>query len=125
MTKHLFTKTLKDKKNSHYLQIKFAGGPLNRDGIGAWADIYYDNGKHQVYENSPYRGYLSSIQNIAHFGLGKIKKLDSVVIRWNNNQKQILADVKADQLLSVNISNAHDAYTWKQPLKNTNGLFEE
>ncbi|WP_448698299.1 VCBS repeat-containing protein [Mucilaginibacter sp. AW1-3] len=114
-----------DKNTSHYLQIKFVGDANNKNGIGVWADIYYDNGEHQVYENSPYRGYLSSIQNMAHFGLGKITKIDSVVIRWNNNKKQILVDVKADQRLSVNISDAHDAYTWNQPLKNTNGLFKE
>jgi hypothetical protein len=65
----------KDKNNNHYLQIQFKGNPQNRDGIGAWADIYYDHGKHQVYENTPFRGYLSTIQNIAHFGLGKVTVL--------------------------------------------------
>src|ERR1700761_1362187 len=73
----------KDPNNSHYLNIKFKGGAQNIDGIGAWADIYYDHGKHQVYENNPFRGYLSTIQNIGHFGLGKITTLDSVVIRWS------------------------------------------
>ena len=36
--------------------------------------------EHQVYENNPYRGYLSTMQGIAHFGLGKITMVDSVVI---------------------------------------------
>jgi hypothetical protein len=73
----------KDKSNSHYLNVQFFGCPLNRGGIGAWADIYYDGGKHQVYENTPFRGYLSTIQNIAHFGLGKIL----CWIRWSLNGK--------------------------------------
>ena len=30
----------------------------------------------------PYRGYLSSYQDIAHFGLGRVTMLDSVVIHW-------------------------------------------
>ena len=77
----------KNKNNSHYLHIQFRGGQSNRDGIGAWADIYYDHGKHQVYENTPYRGYLSTIQNIAHFGLGKNMSLDSVVVKWQNGKK--------------------------------------
>jgi len=115
----------RNKDNSHYLHIKFQGGPLNRDGIGAWADIYYDHGKHQVYENTPYRGYLSTIQNIAHFGLGKIKLLDSVVIRWQNGKKQTLQKVKADQVLKVNIADAKDAYTFDQPKINKQGLFKE
>ncbi|MDB4903709.1 MAG: repeat protein [Mucilaginibacter sp.] len=115
----------KDKKNSHYLHIQFIGSQLNKNGIGAWADIYYDHGKHQVYENTPFRGYLSTIQNIAHFGLGKDTLLDSVVIRWQNGKKQILQHVKADQMLKVNISNAKDIYTFNQPAINKQSLFRE
>jgi hypothetical protein len=115
----------KDKKNSHYLHIQFIGSQLNKNGIGAWADIYYDHGKHQVYENTPFRGYLSTIQNIAHFGLGKDTLLDSVVIRWQNGKKQILQHVKADQMLKVNISNAKDTYTFNQPAINKQSLFRE
>jgi hypothetical protein len=115
----------KDKNNSHYLHVQFTGGAMNRNGIGAWADIYYDNGKHQVYENTPYRGYLSTIQNIAHFGLGKITRLDSVVIRWQNNKKQTLKNVSADQVLKVNIADAKDTYTFNLPVLNTKSLFKE
>ncbi|MFI5139792.1 MAG: VCBS repeat-containing protein [Sphingobacteriales bacterium] len=115
----------KDKDNSHYLHVKFQGGPLNRDGIGAWADIYYDHGKHQVYENTPFRGYLSTIQNIAHFGLGKVTLLDSVVIRWQNGKKQTLQKVKADQVLNVDITNARDAYSFSHPAVNKQSLFRE
>ncbi len=115
----------KDKANNHYLHIKFQGTALNRDGIGAFADIYYDHGKHQVYENTPFRGYLSTLQNIAHFGLGKTTQLDSVVVRWQNGKKQTLQKVKADQLLKVNIAQAHDNYTFDQPKINTQSLFKE
>jgi hypothetical protein len=115
----------KDKKNSHYLHIKFQGDPLNIDGIGAWADIYYNHGKHQVYENTPFRGYLSTIQNIAHFGLGRDTLLDSVVIRWQNGKKQTLQNVKADQVLKVKITNAKENYTFNQPLINTKSIFRE
>ena len=115
----------KNKNNSHYLNIKFNGGPRNLDGIGAWADIYYDGGKHQVYENSPYRGYISTIQNIAHFGLGKISVLDSVVIRWQNGEKQVLQKIKADQVLKVSINDAKQPYNFTQPLINKQSLFKE
>jgi len=115
----------KNKDDSHYLHVKFEGGQYNKNGIGAWADIYYDNGKHQVYENNPYRGYLSTIQNIAHFGLGKIKSLDSVVIRWQNGKKQVLQNVKADQMLKVSITDANQSYTFNEPAVNKTSLFKE
>jgi len=115
----------KDKDNNHYLHIKFQGSALNRDGIGAFADIYYNHGKHQVYENTPFRGYLSTIQNIAHFGLGTTTMLDSVVISWQDGKKQTLQKVKADQLLKVNITQAHENYSFIQPKINSQSLFKE
>ncbi|MDR3694646.1 VCBS repeat-containing protein [Mucilaginibacter sp.] len=115
----------KNKSDSHYLNIKFTGGSQNRDGIGAWADIYYNNNKHQVYENTPYRGYLSTIQNIAHFGIGRDSLLDSVVVRWQNGKKQCLIKVKADQLLKVKMADAKDNFTFDLPKINTQSLFKE
>ncbi|HVS94299.1 MAG TPA: VCBS repeat-containing protein [Mucilaginibacter sp.] len=119
------TEREKDKNNSHYLHIKFKGGAQNIDGIGAWADIYYDHGKHQVYENTPFRGYLSTIQNIAHFGIGNNTMLDSVVIRWQNDKKQVLKNVKADQMLVADIKNAGLAYSFARPEIDKASMFEE
>ncbi len=115
----------KNKENAHYLQIKFTGSNQNIDGIGAWANIYYNHGKQQVYENNPFRGYLSTIQNMAHFGLGNTTVLDSVVIRWQNGKKQTLLKVKADQLLKVNLANARENYSWEHASFATKSLFKE
>jgi len=115
----------KDSANTHYIQIKFKGDGHNLNGIGAWADIYYNNNKHQVAENNPYRGYLSTDQNIAHFGLGKVRLLDSVVIRWPNGKKQVLPQVKANQVLTVNIANAKEPYSWARPKVADGTIFTE
>lgn len=114
-----------DKNEAHYLQIRFKGGNQNINGLGAWVNIYYNHGQQQVYENNPYRGYLSSIQNIAHFGLGKTTVLDSVVIKWPDGKKQTLQNVKADQLLKVSQANAKEVYTWNHAVFSTNSLFKE
>ncbi|RYD83899.1 MAG: CRTAC1 family protein, partial [Sphingobacteriales bacterium] len=114
-----------DAGNNHYLQIQFKGSQQNKDGIGAWADIYYDHGKHQVYENTPFRGYLSTIQNIAHFGLGKINTVDSVVIKWQDGKQQTLTNIKADQTLKVDIANANKPFIFNAGGINTQSLFTE
>lgn len=101
----------------HYLNIKFKGPNQNREGIGTFVDIYYQHGLHQVYENSPYRGYLTSIQSVAHFGLGECKKIDSVVVKWPNKYRQTLLNVDADQTLSANVKNARQTYTWANPVQ--------
>jgi len=115
----------KDTISANYIQIKFKGDSHNLNGLGTWADIYYDHGKHQASENNPYRGYISTDENIAHFGLGKIRKLDSVVIRWADNKKQTIENVKANQVLTVNINNATEQYTWDQPKVAEKALFAE
>ncbi|RYY22268.1 MAG: RNA-binding protein, partial [Chitinophagaceae bacterium] len=86
----------------NYLQIKFEGPGTNVNGIGAIAEIYHGS-QMQVYENSPYRGYLSSVNDVAYFGLDTLKTVDSVIIRWQNGYKQVIKNVKANQLLKVNI----------------------
>jgi hypothetical protein len=115
----------KNDSANHYLQIKFKGDKNNVAGLGTWVDIYYDNGKHQTYENSPYRGYLSTMQNITHFGLGKTAVVDSVIVKWPNGKMQIIKRVKANQVLQVNIVDANHAYSWEQNNEAGASLFKE
>jgi hypothetical protein len=59
----------------------------------------------QCYENSPYRGYLSTVDTKAFFGLGNTTIIDSMIIKWAN-KKQVLYNIKTNQLLKVDIKNA-------------------
>ena len=115
----------KSDSANHYLQIKFKGDKNNINGIGAWADIYYDNGKHQTYENNPYRGYLSTMQCITHFGLGKVDMIDSLVVRWPNGKMQTKRQVRSNQLLEVKIADADKTYLWEQDNDAGTSLFKE
>lgn len=94
-------------EESHFVQVTLAGDSLNKNGLGAVVKIFYNNGEKQVWENSPYRGYLSTSETTAHFGLGKIKSADSVLIIWPAGKKQVLKNITADQLLKVNYSEAN------------------
>jgi hypothetical protein len=82
----LYKNTSRDNKKAttHFLTVKFAGDAKNVNGIGSFADIYYDHGRgHQFWENTPYRGYLSTMQDVANFGLDTISSVDSIVIKYN------------------------------------------
>ena len=92
--------------NNNFLNILFAGDSLNINGIGAFAELHYSNGLQQVWENTPYRGYLSSIENLAHFGLGNTRFIDSVIIRWPDRKVQLLKNVPVNQRLLVSYKNA-------------------
>ncbi|HZG26427.1 MAG TPA: FG-GAP-like repeat-containing protein, partial [Chitinophagaceae bacterium] len=73
----------------------------------------------------PYRGYISTNQNMAFFGLGNITTLDSVVIRWPNEAVQVLPNVKANQVLKVNIRDARLRINALPSLISAEALFKE
>lgn len=103
-------------KKANYLRIKFAGPAQNKMGLGTFVELHYGKSKasQQVYEHSPYRGYLSTVEPIAHFGLGATSVIDEVRIVWpaigaQSAQQQILRNVKANQTIVVDCRNAHTA----------------
>ena len=114
-----------NKDSNHYLDIKLFGDSLNKDGMGGWVQILYNNGKKQVWENTPYRGYLSCDQNIAHFGLGNISTIDSVVIKWQDGKMQTIKNVAVDKTMIINKNEALEKYDWVKPVFAQNALFKE
>lgn len=122
----LYENTLMDSKpkDKHYLSVKLSGDSMNKNGLGAWVELYY-GGKQQVYEETPYRGYLSSVQLNPHFGLGDVSVIDSVVVKWPNGSKQVLPKVAVDQTISISLSNAHETYNWSHPTYAPNTVFTE
>jgi len=119
------TTNRKDKISANYLMIKFKGDKHNVNGLGAWAQIYYNKDQKQAYENSPYRGYLSTMQAGAFFGLGNVGIIDSVIIRWPEDKKQVLKNVKANQVLTVDTRDAKIPDTRGTPGVANNTLFTE
>jgi enediyne biosynthesis protein E4 len=86
-------------EESNYLRVKFNGLQNNINGIGAMVEITYDNGNTQFYENTPYRGYLSTIENVAHFGLGKTTKVDKVTVTWTSGKTKTYENLTCNQTL--------------------------
>ena len=107
-------------EESNYLRIKCKGLSNNINGIGAWIDISYNQGEILTYENTPFRGYLSTIENVAHFGLGKIKTVDEVKITWQSGKVSILKNVKANQVLIIDEKLANDPVKVVSSIKNEN-----
>lgn len=93
------------KSKENYLVVNFAGTKNNGEGIGATINLYYD-GKQQYYEQHPARGYLSSDDPRAHFGLGDVSKIDSLLVIWPGGKQQLLTDIKSNQTITVSYKNA-------------------
>jgi hypothetical protein len=122
---NLIKKAGDNNEANNFLNIRFAGDSLNLNGLGAFAELHYNHGQQQIWENTPYRGYLSSIENGAHFGLGSINRIDSVIILWPNGNRQLLKNVAANQPLKVSYKNAVAAATAPVDNIDHNSLFKE
>jgi len=92
----------------HWLSATLAGGGKNRDGIGATIRIYYQ-GHQQLYEHQPCRGYMSTDDYRAHFGLGNVTRIDSLKVRWPDGKTQVLKDLPVDQTFALSYANANSS----------------
>jgi len=100
----------KDHQTVNFLRIKLNGPPANKGAIGTTLTLYHDNGKKQYFEEEVARGYLSSVENTVHIGMGKSQQADSIIIRWPDGMEQKLENVKVNQVLSI----AYDPSALKQ-----------
>ncbi|RYY61497.1 MAG: RNA-binding protein [Chitinophagaceae bacterium] len=90
----------------HHLSIGFKGDSKNIKGIGARVQLHFNNGVTEALTNMPYRGYISSVQQQLHFGLGKTTMVDSLLVRWPDGKQQLLRNVPAGTTLVLDYKNA-------------------
>lgn len=102
----LYTKEKKESALPGYLRLKLNGFAPNKSAIGATVTIHYDKDKVQSQYISAYRGFLSSVDLIAHFGLGPVSVVDSVIVDWPDGKRSTLKNEKANQLVVVDYSSA-------------------
>jgi enediyne biosynthesis protein E4 len=95
----------KNNSTQNYLRIKLEGEKSNTFGYGAKVIVYSPptpkGGAIQTVELNPTRGYLSSSEPVAHFGLGQVAKIDSVIVVWNDKIRTKLVNIKANQVLKI------------------------
>src|SRR6187402_2687652 len=99
------TNQKKRPPSSHYISIQLKGDSLNKKGFGAKV-FAFNKGEAQMQEQYPVRGYCSSVDQKIIFGLGNNENIDSLVIVWPDNKKQILKNIIADTALILSLQNA-------------------
>ena len=112
----VYRNTLTRTDTTNFIDIKFEGSKQNSRGIGAIARLHH-NGYVQVFDNTPYRGYLSCVNTGLHFGVGRSTAIDSLVVVWPDGRQQVLVDVKSNQTLVVKYADAGPAQ--QQPTDST------
>ena len=94
----LFENTCKSGNN--WIIITLTGNQSNRDGIGARIKIV-TNEMIQIREISGGGSFMSQHMKATHFGIGKHKTIDELIILWPSGIVQTLTNIPANQRLRV------------------------
>ncbi len=98
----------------HWLELRLLGDTPNRGGIGATVTVTAGGRKQYLY-HSPFRGYMSTMDDREHVGLGGAKRVDSVEVRWPDGRYQRLRNPGVDRLLTVRQADAKERRPPDQP----------
>lgn len=92
--------TSNQKSANNSIQIKLQGNPTNTFGIGAKL-MAFTSYATITQEHFPSKGYLSSVSNKIHFGMGTDSILDSLKVIWPNGKHQTLKTVAQGEVLHL------------------------
>ena len=92
--------SLTDSNQANRVKIKLRGTSSNTYGIGSRIEIETENGR-QVRYLTLARGYMSSSEPAAFFGLGKAKKIDRLTINWSSGIQQQFRDLNVNALYTI------------------------
>lgn len=96
----IYRNNANELKKGNWLQVKLEGSGKNLAGIGARVQIDYGK-ESQVREFSATRGYLSSVQDKLHFGMGEVSMIDRVLVTWPDGAAQVLKNIKVNQVITL------------------------
>lgn len=89
----------------NYIAFRCKGNTANTFGLGTTIKIKVGDSI-QSFEINSTRGFASSVTPYAHFGLGKATKVDEVIVTWPGGAVEILKNVKANQMITLDQSKA-------------------
>ena len=96
----IYKNILPRDESRHFLRVRLDGEPPNRRGIGATVTIFAGGQKQSIYQ-TPYRGFMSSVDERPHFGLGRDSIVDSLDVTWPDGRYQRLTHVPANREVVV------------------------
>jgi hypothetical protein len=91
--------------DNHFLRVRLLGEGANRFGIGARVSAFA-GGATVVQEQSPVRGFQSSVDYVLDFGVGAATTVDSLRVDWPDGRVSSLRQLKVNEMVVVKQSEA-------------------
>lgn len=90
---------------NNYVKVKFKGNDKNTFGIGAKVILRTTDGE-QLQQMMPTRGFMSSVEPSLIFGIGKLAKVDTMIVIWENQKMEIIKNPTINTTLTLDENNA-------------------
>jgi enediyne biosynthesis protein E4 len=88
------------RPENHYLRVRLVGEGANRFGVGARVTLY-SGASAYMQEQSPARGYQSSVDYVLGFGIGRADVVDSLRVEWPDGRVSAFGRTAANQLVTA------------------------
>jgi hypothetical protein len=115
----IFNNQERQQTANHYLRVQLAYPAKTIFPVGTKVRLETPAGM-QFQEFSYTHGYQSSVEGVLHFGLGKERKINKLLVEWPDGKQQALSEVAADQLITLDYRNAkpelEDIFRRSRPL---------
>ncbi len=89
------------RNGNHWLTLRLEGRKSNRMGLGAAVRVETAGGLTLYNHATASTGYAASSDARVHFGMGRDAVARRVEVRWPSGARQVLENVRADQILTV------------------------
>jgi hypothetical protein len=97
----LLYRNLSGSLGNRWLRLQLEGTQSNRDAVGARVTLHASGMRSQVREVQIGQGLGSCSERVLHFGLGQVKRVERIEIRWPSGQFQVLHAVDCNQTLHI------------------------
>ncbi|HRI21654.1 MAG TPA: CRTAC1 family protein, partial [Panacibacter sp.] len=113
----------RNSKNN-FLRIELKGNAANERGIGTKIKLFC-KGQTYYQEQSPVRGFQSSVDPVLDFGIGSNTAIDSIMIIWPNDNFQKLINIKSNQTLVIRQSDAATIWVYDTLANTAKAIFTQ
>lgn len=87
-------------ERGHWLSVRALDPVLKRDALGAEIEVLAGS-RRWLRSFHPAESYLTSSEPRAHFGLGELKAVDRIEVRWPDGSRELFPGCAADQRIEL------------------------
>ena len=97
----IFRNDMQNSSTQNYLKVKLKGIRKNINGVGSKVTLFTKSGRQQVQIIMASKGYQSSVEPLAYFGLGNHEEVEKMTINWPDGTYQDVTHVSLNQLIEI------------------------